>query len=618
MGKARILAVDDQRYFRELIEGLLSDAGFDVQTVASGEEALQRLERDDFDIVLTDLVMPGMDGTELVRKIRERLPQQDVVMVTGVVDVKIAVDAMKQGATDYILKPFDRGALVETVGKLVERRRIRVEHARLVEENLEYMGVVSLFERATGLFSSLSVEPLAERLLEGLCLETRAQTGVVWLADELGSEALSLVGVRGLVRLESEPRAISFDEVEAAWCPGLRDAKSVVAVLPEDAEASEALFLPLRAGSERVGVVRLSDRLHGEPFPPGDRVMAEKFAELGGVAVGNAMRFRALERRSLRDPETRAYSRAYLDDAVRNEIHKANRFGHRFSLLRIDLDRRAPPGRPTTSTSRGPRRPARRASWWRQIESGAARDGPARLRFLRARISRCCPRPTRSGSASSCAASSATTADWLATPSRPGDPIRRRDVSRPTAASSTCSTACSIERREAAEPQPPRRPSGAREGHATIEACLRPHARARLDRADRRRRARSCASCSRTSSDDRTIAGSSSSRRATAGFPTCSRSSTISAARRRGPRSCCSPTASSGTQGPEIHFRSRSRRSMRAGPSPCISATVPPTRWSGRSTSSRRARRSSSRRIAHLVEHLAFQLQRELGILVSV
>jgi FixJ family two-component response regulator len=344
MGKARILAVDDQRYFRELIEGLLSDAGFDVQTVASGEEALQRLERDDFDIVLTDLVMPGMDGTELVRKIRERLPQQDVVMVTGVVDVKIAVDAMKQGATDYILKPFDRGALAETVGKLVERRRIRVEHARLVEENLEYMGVVSLFERATGLFSSLSLEPLAERLLEGLCLETRAQTGVVWLADELGSEALSLVGVRGLVRLESEPRAISFDEVEAAWCPGLRDAKSVVAVLPEDAEASEALFLPLRAGSERVGVVRLSDRLHGEPFPPGDRVMAEKFAELGGVAIGNAMRFRALERRSLRDPETRAYSRAYLDDAVRNEIHKANRFGHRFSLLRIDLEPRGAAG----------------------------------------------------------------------------------------------------------------------------------------------------------------------------------------------------------------------------------------------------------------------------------
>ena len=63
MGKARILAVDDQRYFRELIEGLLDDAGYVVETASSGEEALHLLELQDFDIILTDLVMPGMDGS---------------------------------------------------------------------------------------------------------------------------------------------------------------------------------------------------------------------------------------------------------------------------------------------------------------------------------------------------------------------------------------------------------------------------------------------------------------------------------------------------------------------------------------------------------------------------
>ncbi len=108
MSKARILAVDDQRYFRELIEGLLDDEGYSVQTCGSAEEALHVLEREDFDVVVTDLVMPGIDGAELVRRIKERRPDQDVVMVTGVVDVKTAVDTMKLGATDYILKPFDR------------------------------------------------------------------------------------------------------------------------------------------------------------------------------------------------------------------------------------------------------------------------------------------------------------------------------------------------------------------------------------------------------------------------------------------------------------------------------------------------------------------------------
>jgi two-component system cell cycle response regulator len=196
MSKARILAVDDQRYFRELIEGLLDDEGYNVQTTSSGEEALHILEREDFDIVITDLVMPGIDGAELVRRIKERLPAQDVVMVTGVVDVKTAVDAMKQGATDYILKPFDRSVLIESINKILKRRRLRDEHARLMEENLEFMGVLSLFERASGLFSTLSVEPLAERLVEGLCLESRAQSGVVWVAEDPGQEMLKMVAAR--------------------------------------------------------------------------------------------------------------------------------------------------------------------------------------------------------------------------------------------------------------------------------------------------------------------------------------------------------------------------------------------------------------------------------------
>ncbi|MCP4908407.1 MAG: response regulator [bacterium] len=338
MSKARILAVDDQRYFRELIEGLLDDEGYDVQTVSSADEALHILEREDFDIVITDLVMPGMEGVELVRRIRERRPDQQVVMVTGVIDVKTAVDAMKQGATDYILKPFDRVELVESIEKILQQRRLSDEHARLVEENLEYMGVPSLFERARELFSSLSVGALAERLLEGLCFETRAQSGVVWIAEDLGRENLELAGARGLVWVEQEAESIRLAEAVAAWCPGLQQSRSVLAALPADLEGNEALYLPIRAAGRTVGIVRLSGRIDSEDFDEADRARAEKFCEFGGVAMHNAMRFRALERRSLRDPETRTYSRSYFDDAVRNEVHKANRFGHRFSIARVEID----------------------------------------------------------------------------------------------------------------------------------------------------------------------------------------------------------------------------------------------------------------------------------------
>jgi len=338
MSKARILAVDDQRYFRELIEGLLEEEGYLVRTCASGEEALHILEREDFDIVVTDLVMPGIDGAELVCRVKERLPEQDIVMVTGVVDVKTAVEAMKLGATDYVLKPFDRGTLTDSLDKILATRRLKDEHARLMEENLEFMGVLSLVERASGLHSTLSVAPLAERLIEGLCLETRAQSGVLWAAEDPGREQLELVGARGLVRVDGEPESVSIQDAEAAWCPGILTVRSVVASMPQGVDGVEALYLPIRSGGILLGLARLSDKIDGEPFDATDRGMAEKFCEFGGVAIHNALRFRALERRSLRDPETRAYSLAYYEDAVRNEIQKANRFGHRFSVIRIEID----------------------------------------------------------------------------------------------------------------------------------------------------------------------------------------------------------------------------------------------------------------------------------------
>ena len=111
MPKGRILAIDDQRYFRELLEGILTEEGYEVQTASGGEEALRILEHSSFDVVVTDLVMPVMTCTDLVQLVRERWPEQEIVVVTGVVDVKSAVDAMKVGATDYILKPFDRETL---------------------------------------------------------------------------------------------------------------------------------------------------------------------------------------------------------------------------------------------------------------------------------------------------------------------------------------------------------------------------------------------------------------------------------------------------------------------------------------------------------------------------
>jgi len=338
MSRARVLAVDDQRYFRDLIEGLLGDEGYEVRTASSGAEALHVLEREEFDVVVSDLVMPGMDGAALVQRIKERLPDQEIVMVTGVVDVKSAVEAMKLGATDYIVKPFDRSHLLDSLERILQRRRLRDEHARLIGENLEIMGALSLYERAAGLFSTLSIEALSERVIEGLCLETGAQGGVLWVADAVDDPQIVLQSARGLIRLDEESKQFDFAQLGDECRAELLEGRAVVRPLTRGNASSEALYVPLRRAGALLGIARLSDKLDADGFDERDRTAAAKFAGFGAVAVVNALEFRALERRSLRDPTTRAYTLAYLHDAVRHEIQKGSRFGHRFSLIRADLD----------------------------------------------------------------------------------------------------------------------------------------------------------------------------------------------------------------------------------------------------------------------------------------
>jgi diguanylate cyclase (GGDEF)-like protein len=331
MPRGRVLAVDDQRYFRELIEGMLVDEGFEVQTAGSGEEALAILDQTSFDVIVTDLVMPIMSGNELVQKVREREPEQDIVVVTGVVDVRSAVDAMKVGATDYLLKPFDGPSLAASLDAILQRRATAAERDRLLEENIEYLGEQSLFARALTLFRGVSAEGVGQRTLDALCEETGAQGGVLWLANEVDWR---LCSARGLVRVEEEPEQIDPAAIEASLRAG-----ATTALTGSDAggPGQSVLWVAMRHGARLSGVARLTDKAGGDGFDDVDRACAEKFMQFAEAAFSNADRFQQLEQRMLQDPETGAYHVDYLRGVVRNEIEKANRFGRSFGLIKLEL-----------------------------------------------------------------------------------------------------------------------------------------------------------------------------------------------------------------------------------------------------------------------------------------
>ncbi len=336
MAKARILAVDDQRYFRELIAGLLAEIGYEAQSAASGEEALDALETGAFDIVLTDLVMPGMDGCELVQRIKATRPEQEVVVVTGVVDVRSAVEAMRLGAADYLLKPFEADTLRASLDGILEARRLRFEHARLQEENLQYLGERSLFERAIGFFSAQEIAPTCERLVEGLCIETQAEGGVIWVAEEGTPGRLALGCARGLVRVDAEPESLTQAELPPQ-CSDPKLRSFTQAWGRGAAGARQALFLSLRRDGELIALARLSDKVGGGAFDAVDQSCAEKLGQFGELALATALRIRRLARQAQREPASGGGARERFEEALRSELDRSRRSGRRFSLLAFSL-----------------------------------------------------------------------------------------------------------------------------------------------------------------------------------------------------------------------------------------------------------------------------------------
>jgi DNA-binding NtrC family response regulator len=132
--KGRILVVDDERSMQLALRGVLSKEGYAVETAGSGEEAVRKIETGDFHLVITDLSMSGMDGRQVLEHARTFDPDIAVVMITAYGSEKIAVDAMKAGASDYIPKPFDNEEIRVLVGKVMEHSLLRREHRRLLAQ----------------------------------------------------------------------------------------------------------------------------------------------------------------------------------------------------------------------------------------------------------------------------------------------------------------------------------------------------------------------------------------------------------------------------------------------------------------------------------------------------
>ncbi len=134
MKKSSILLIDDDDSLRRIMEFSLTEVGHTVQTASNGEDGLRLFEKNAFDAVITDITMPGMSGMEVLATVRRRDAHIPVIVITAYGTIESAVEAMKQGAFDYITKPFNRDELRLTLEKAIKMRRLEQENVNLRAE----------------------------------------------------------------------------------------------------------------------------------------------------------------------------------------------------------------------------------------------------------------------------------------------------------------------------------------------------------------------------------------------------------------------------------------------------------------------------------------------------
>lgn len=334
MDRGRILVVDDDQFYQEFATEILGEEGYQVRTTYTGEEALQLIKRDSFDVMLVDLIMPGMNGLELLERAKQVKAEVDVIIMTGHASVESAVQCLKSGAADYLTKPLNPEALKITVKRTIELRH-------LFDENAELRSLLTLYEGCQRISQCLEIDKLY-----GLCLDTLLQS----LQCNIGLTFFNFNGEWGLKAWrgmeEEEAVDLMLDMIEHEMEQEGSDRVRIIEQPQFSRKGGPGSHL--RAGAGLILPVRVEGQLAGEVavFRKDDRPGLDRMdlgtarfiSEQVHLSFENALNYTDAQRLAFIDDLTGLFNTRYLDMALDTELKRAKRFKASLSLLFIDLD----------------------------------------------------------------------------------------------------------------------------------------------------------------------------------------------------------------------------------------------------------------------------------------
>jgi putative nucleotidyltransferase with HDIG domain len=291
--RPRVLVVDDEKFIRDIIADFLGMEGYIVRTAEDGSSAVTELERARYDMVISDLKMPRMGGLDLLKEVSKTHPDTLTVIMTGFGTVETAIDAMKRGAYDYILKPFKVEEVVHIVQRGLEKRRLTAENLRLRE-------ALSLYKVSEAIAASLSLDEVVATLTDGALSEVRADLVSTWLDDGEGgyfqrsqSPATHLPAGEELGQLD----AARIVELLKAGTPlvehGAR-ARELFAEHPAR-QVSSVAVVPMKMRDRLMGWIAVVSLTASRRFDEGQRKLLVMMASRAAAAIENARLYQDLQ-----------------------------------------------------------------------------------------------------------------------------------------------------------------------------------------------------------------------------------------------------------------------------------------------------------------------------------
>jgi response regulator RpfG family c-di-GMP phosphodiesterase len=291
---ARILVVDDEKVIREILSDFLTMEGYVVRAVEDGSAALKELQRRTYNLVISDLKMPNLGGLELLQRIAELNLNVVCIIMTGFGTVETAIEAMKRGAYDYVLKPFKVEEVVHVVQRGLEKQRLQQENMRLKE-------ALSLYKVSEAIAGTLSVDIILDLILEATIQELDADVAQLLLADPESGQLVerSLRLSERLVGSEVQTE-LNLDEILGHYraerpllAHGIK-AHRFFNRAPSGQRLVSFCSIPLKVRDQIAGILNAYSYTRGVKFSEGQRKMLAILAGRAAVSIENARLYESL------------------------------------------------------------------------------------------------------------------------------------------------------------------------------------------------------------------------------------------------------------------------------------------------------------------------------------